>query len=677
MQGLNGAMVLSHAVRSEATMTWIPFTRRISWALGILLLGVWSFDAFADSGHDNHSVSADSVPPDYAGWRGQTVDVFGKRLVDVRGQVHRLGIDHDVAPFILVFIDQDCPVSRRYAPELNGYHNQAKAAGLQFYGVVSDSLMSAEDARAFALDYGFEFPVLWDPSGDLAMRVEPTITPEVFVISPDNSVLYRGRFDNRFASITVLRSSFTSRDLLDVIETYRDGGQLIPRRTAAVGCYFEAWDDRDIPETVTYTRHISPIISANCVECHRHGSVAPFPLETYEQVKRRARMISFVTTEGIMPPWPAARGYGHFRDERHLSKRQIALLSAWADRGAPRGEPDQALPPPVWPSPDWLMGEPDLVIEMDQDFHVPAGGKDIYRYFVIPVEVPSDRHIVGLEFRPGDPQAVHHSLVYIDYTGRARQADADDEDYGFSVFGTGGFMDSSDPNTAIYIGGWAPGIDPIDLPPGYGVPLKGRAGDAVFEIHYRPTGKATKDRSRIGLYFAKEPVSHVVAGTVAGTLDVDIAPEDGTYWRQVYMDVPADIQLIGVSPHMHYIGKEVRAVATLPDGSKIPLLYIADWNFRWQNVYMYRQPLALPAGSRIDAWFKFDNSSDNPNNPHIPPGRVRWGWSSDEEMCELWMRFVADDPQSRYMVRHAGNQSWRRAADLSKPPPDWAPLRPE
>ncbi len=656
---------------------WVPKL------LGLLLIAswaswaAWASNASADSGHDDHTHANELTQPDYADWPGQTAELFGLRIVDVGGQIHRLGVEDGVRPFVLVFIDRDCPVSRRYAPELNELHDRAKAAGLAFYGVVSDSLMTAEEARAFVHDHGFAFPVLWDPTADLAMRAAPTVTPEAFVVSPENEVLYRGRIDDRFASLTVLRGTVTSRDLIDVMETIGAGEAVAPRRTAAVGCFFEAWDDRGLPEAVTYTRHIAPVVAANCAECHRQGSVAPFPLETFEQVKRRARMIAYVTAEGIMPPWPAEQGYGRFRDERHLSPRQIALLSAWAQQGAPHGEAEHALPPPVWPAPDWLLGEPDLVIEMEQDFHVPAGGDDIYRYFVIPVDITANQHIVGLEFRPGDPQAVHHSLVYIDYTGRARQADEDDEGYGFSVFGTGGFMDSFDRHQAVYIGGWAPGLDPIDLPPGYGVPLRGRKGDAVFEIHYRPTGKPTKDRSRIGLYFAKEPVTQVVAGTVAGTLDVDIAPEDADYWRQVYMEVPADIRLIGVSPHMHYIGKEVKAVATLPDGSEIPLLHIPDWNFRWQNVYMYRQPLALPEGSRIDAWFKFDNSSDNPANPHVPPGRVRWGWSSDEEMCELWMRFVADDPLSRDLVRHAGNRSWRRAASLTAPPPDWGARDPE
>ncbi|MEM7293295.1 MAG: hypothetical protein AAF420_07875, partial [Pseudomonadota bacterium] len=140
---------------------------------------------------------------------------------------------------------------------------------------------------------------------------------------------------------------------------------------------------------------------------------------------------------------------------------------------------------------------------------------------------------------------------------------------------------------------------------------------------------------------------------------------------QVYMDVSADIRLLAVSPHMHYIGKEVKAVATLPDGSQVPLIHIPNWDFRWQNVYMFREPLHLPAGSRVDAWFKFDNSSENPANPHIPPGRVRWGWASDEEMCELWMRFTADDIESLQRVRGAGSRSWGRGAKLKDSPPNW------
>lgn len=620
-------------------------------------------------GTQAHDSDPKTAAASYEDWTGQSVDVFGARVIDVEGQMHRLGVARGVKPFVIVFIGEQCPVSRRYAPELKRFDAMAESSGLEFYGVISEPFMSASEARAFVADHGLDFTVLWDPSGDLARRLKPDITPEAFVISPEGDVLYRGRIDDRFAAIDVLRNQITSHDLSNAIEAVGQGSAMTPRRTEAVGCFFEAWDDA-LPEEVTYTRDIAPLVNANCAECHRGGGVAPFPLESFRDVKRRARMVSHVTEQGIMPPWPAEKGYGHFRDERHLSARQIGLLAAWAEAGAPVGDEADSLPAPVWPAPDWQLGEPDLVVEMAQAFEIPAAGADIYRYFVVPFELHQGRAIVGAEFRPGNPEVVHHSSVYFDYSGRARQKDREDEAYGFSVFGTGGFFESANNARAKYIYGWVPGLDPLDLPAGHGVSIPDDSGDAVFEIHYRPNGKATADRSRMGLYFADRPVSRWVSTFVAGTLDVDIAPEDDNYWRQVHVDLPADVRLVSISPHMHYLGRQVKAVATLPDGSQVPLLHIPEWDFRWQNIYIYREPLLLPAGSRIDAWFKFDNSSQNPYNPHVPPGRVGWGWSSDEEMCEIWMRFVPADEGDRAQVIAAGNRSWSRGAAVAKPPPD-------
>ena len=598
----------------------------------------------------------------------QQVDVFGTRVVDVFGELHRLGASRGVSPFVLIFVDPQCPISARYAPELNDIAELATSAGIPFYAVLSSPFLNASQARDYVSEVGFSFPVVWDPSGDLALRLMPNVTPEVFVISPDDFVIYRGRIDDRFPSLGVLRNQITSHDLIDTVTTLAQGKKVKARHEPSVGCFFEPWSE-DLPDEVTYTRDIAAIVNANCVECHHEAGVAPFSLESYQQVRHRARMAAHVTSHGLMPPWRAEKGFGEFRDERRISKRQIALISAWAAAGAPRGENEESIPAPAWPAPDWQLGEPDLVVEMQQDFLIPATGEDIYRYFVIPMELVGDRVIIATEFRPGNPKVVHHSLAYVDYTGRARQADSENEGYGLPVFGSRGVLDS-----AHYVYGWTPGLDPLNLPPDHGVPLRGDGrGDVVFEIHYRPNGIATTDRSRMGFYFADGPVTHTTTGFVAGTVDVNIPPDEKNYWRQVYTEVPSDIRLIAVSPHMHYLGKEVRAIATLPDGTQIPLLYIPDWDFRWQNIYIYRQPLELPAGSRIDAWFKFDNSSSNPYNPHTPPVRTRWGWSSDEEMCELWMRFVSDDDAGRARVLRASDRSWSRHGNVEQPPPNWEP----
>ena len=625
----------------------------------------------AGASHSFTSATDDFAADAGIDWQGQEVDVFGLRIVDVHGRVHRLGVAQGVAPYVVVFIDQHCPISARYAPEMNALSELASAAGLQFYAVLSSPLMNAAGARAYASATGFEFPVLWDPTGDLALRLKPVVTPEAFVISPEGSVLYRGRIDDRFPKLGVLRNEISSHELKDAMAAVGRGDEITRQYVPSVGCFFESWSAASLPDDVTYTRDIAPIVNANCVECHRESGVGPFSFESYELVRHRARMMAHVTSQGIMPPWRARKGYGQFRDERYLSQRQIALIDAWARAGAPHGDDVDAIPMPVFPAPDWQLGEPDLVVEMEQAFEIPAVGEDIYRYFVMPADLPDDRIVVAAEFRPGNNKVVHHSLAYIDYSGRGRREDAKDGTYGFSVFGTGGFFDSASRDDAQYVYGWSPGLDPLDLPPDHGIPLPDKSGDAVFEIHYRPNGIATTDRSRMGLYFADGPVSNIATSFVAGTVDVDIAPNDDNYWRQVYADVPSDIRLLAVSPHLHYLGREVRVLVTLPDGSQQPLLHIQDWDFRWQNIYIYREPLKLPAGSRIDAWFKFDNSAANPYNPHHPPVPTRWGWASDEEMCELWMRFVSDDSAGRAQVVRAGNRSWSRGADVTHPPPDW------
>ena len=341
--------------------------------------------------NSSHNVSS---PDD---WGGQMVDVVGARIVDVHGRVHRLGVSQSVSPFIVVFIDQQWPISARYAPELNEFSELAASAGLQFYGVLSSPLMNASEARDYVSGAGLLFPVLWDPSGDFALRLGPVVTPEVFVVSPDGSVIYRGRIDDRFPTLGVLRNKITSHDLRDVIGALGQGEDLRPRYTPSVGCFFEAWTAA-LPNEVTYTRDIAPIINANCVECHREGGVGPFSFESHELVRHRARMMAHVTSQGIMPPWRAQKGYGEFRDERFLSQRQIELIGAWSRAGAPRGANDHAIPLPIWPAPDWQLGEPDLVIEMDQDFEIPAAGDDIYRYFVMPVNLTKDRMVVAADF---------------------------------------------------------------------------------------------------------------------------------------------------------------------------------------------------------------------------------------------------------------------------------------
>ena len=590
------------------------------------------------------------------------VDLIGVRVTDVNGNRHRIGISTgQVRAAALVFLDTACPVATRYIPTLNEIHVDARGSGMSVYGVLSNPEIGWRESAEFVEDFGVEFPVILDSAGDLALRLDPRVTSEAFVISSANRIVYRGRIDDRFAAVGRLRTRITSHDLRDVIAKVARGGRPEPYGTEAIGCFHYHWDESGRPGAgtgdVTYARHVAPLLEANCIECHREGGIAPFSLEGYENARRWHRMIAWMTGERLMPPWRAVPGFGEFRDARRLSARQIELLRTWSLTGARLGDPEDTMPVSTRPRSKWRLGEPDLVLKMREPFEVPANGDDIYRYFVIPTGFTEDKVVVALDFSPGDPKVVHHANYLIDYEGRARAEDAKDRAPGFSVFGTGGFLDYN----AWGIGGWTPGAEPWVLDRGQGMWLP-KGGDLVLEVHYHLNGKATEDQSEVAFYFAREPVSRYVDGVVIGTQDLRIPPGEESYWRRFSMDIPAGMTLTDVTPHMHFLGREFIAVATLPDGRERPLIRIADWDFRWQNTFTYRDPVHLPAGSRIDAWVRYDNSADNPQNPMSPPRAVTWGWETTDEMSELWIGFIPDSPNERDRIVRASERSWYRSA---------------
>ena len=606
------------------------------------------------SGNEPHIVIGEAAP-----LKSGAAQIIGARFLDVDGNIRKLGDENGAGPAALIFVDHECPISARYLGELNGFAAAADKAGIDFYAVISSPRRTWQDAAKLRDDYGLTFPVLLDPSGDLAARLGPVTMAEAFVIDERDRMIYRGRIDDRFAGIGQLRRVIRHHDLLDVFKVAHDP-EAKPRATAPIGCYFEAWK-KTVERKVTYTRDIEPILAANCVECHQAGGVAPFPLQSYDDSAFRSGMLEYMTEEGLMPPWRPVPRFGRFRDERYLSATQIALFAAWAENDDAEGIAEDRSPPVKLPDPGWRHGKPDLVLKMTEPFNVPATGDDVYRYFVIPSGLIEDKTVVAIDFRPGDPAVVHHANFFVDYDGRARREDAKDAEPGFSVFGTGEFMsyDNTDAN-AFGIGGWAPGGEPYRLPDGVGLWLP-KGGDIVIEIHYKLNGKATSDQSQIGLYFAREPAREYIDGLLVGTQELEIPAGEKNYVRHVSMDVPVGFRLVDVMPHMHYIGSKARMAVTFPDGRRQSIFGIEDWDLRWQNNYALRTPLHIPAGSRIDYWFVWDNSDENHDNPFDPPQRIGWGWKSEDEMAEVWLGVIPDDPNRRRELIDAAAATWLRA----------------
>jgi mono/diheme cytochrome c family protein len=383
-----------------------------------------------------------------------------------------------------------------------------------------------------------------------------------------------------------------------------------------------------------YNEDVAPILYQNCAGCHRPGEVAPFPLLTYQDAAKRASLLAAVTRKRYMPPWKPDPGPMPFANERRLSEEQIETIQKWAAGGAPEGDPAKRPGTPHFPE-GWHTGSPDLVLIPPDVFQVPADGPDIYHCVVMPLRGDA-RYLRELEFQPGNRRVVHHALIYVDTTGTARRLDAATPEPGYPCVGGPGF-----PLRAM-LGFWVPGPYPQPSPPGTAKVIPKEA-DVVVQIHYHPSGKIEEDRSSVGLTLTAKPARELQTIFVRSSR-IAIAAGDAHYVVEASTTLPADVDLLDVTPHAHYICREMTAEAHLPDGTVIRLIHIPDWDFNWQGLYTYQQPLRLPRGTRVALRYLYDNSEGNPRNPSHPPQRVAGGERTIDEMALLIMTVALANP---------------------------------
>ena len=415
-------------------------------------------------------------------------------------------------------------------------------------------------------------------------------------------------------------------------------------------------------EKVTFTDTIAPIVYQNCVTCHRPGEAAPFSLISYEDVKKRGVLIATVTKSHYMPPWHAAHGYGAFADERRLTDAQIANIGDWVGQGMPQGDPAKMPKLPQFPE-GWHLGKPDLVLEMPAGFELPASGPDVYRNFVIPTRLAEDKWVRAVEFRPSARKVVHHALfAYVD-GGALAKIDGADGRPGFGGMGSIGVSPGGGNSGSL--GGWAVGATPVFLSEGLALSLP-KGADFVLQMHFHLTGRPETEKSVIGIYFAdKAPERRLIPVQVPALFGfgagIDVPAGDKNYTVTDSFTLPVDTKAYAVSAHAHYVAKEMKATATLPDGSQQPLLWIPDWDFNWQDRYTYQAPVTLPKGTRIDVSLRYDNSAGNPRNPSNPPKRVQWGEQSFDEMGSVTVQMVAVRKEDEAVLRESLAERTRAA----------------
>jgi len=386
---------------------------------------------------------------------------------------------------------------------------------------------------------------------------------------------------------------------------------------------------------VTFTKDVAPILQKNCQGCHRPGEAAPMSFLTYQEARPWAKAIREAVLLKRMPPWFADPHYGKFSNNRSLPQAEIDTLVAWADSGAREGDPKD-LPPPRQFVEGWNIGKPDVVLEMPNEFQVPASGTIEYQYIVIPGSFTEDKWVQMAEVRPGNRAVVHHVIAFIRPPDSKWMRDAkpgipfvpkkrsavrpeDQRERNDDIGGGSEFLI-----------GFAPGTVPEVLKPGQGKLIKA-GSDFVFQLHYTANGKPGADRTKIGLTFAKEPPAQRVLTAAAQNRKFVIPAGASNHQVDAEITFQDTATLTGLFPHMHLRGKDFEYRIVYPTGESEILLQVPHYSFNWQLSYYLAKPLVVTKGTRIECTSHFDNSANNPNNPN-PNEQVRWGDQSWEEM---------------------------------------------
>jgi hypothetical protein len=373
---------------------------------------------------------------------------------------------------------------------------------------------------------------------------------------------------------------------------------------------------------VTFNRDVAPIVFAKCVTCHRPGQVAPMSLLSYAEARPWAKSIARAVRAGEMPPWSGHSDRLQFQGDLSLSAAEVDTLVAWAQAGAPEGE---AVQPPVAPTfPEtWVLGEPDLVVELSP-VDVPAAGEDLFPSETVSLGLEEPHWVRAIEFLPGDRRAAHHFQATYASPSSTAQIGAADQPARNGIFGI-----------------WTAGMPPYVFPEGMGRIL-GAGTTITMNTHYHPFGEATVDNTKIGIYFGKGELKKEVATLPVTNTGLRIPPGASDHAEKAFYLFDRDMQILAFSPHMHVRGKAMTYELIRPDGQREILLDVPDYDYNWQWLYYPTELVDVPAGSKIEVTARWDNSAENPANPD-PSAEIIYRGDTFNEMFNGFIEAVQKD----------------------------------
>ena len=554
---------------------------------------------------------------------GKAITKLG--LKDVDGKVWALADLRAKKAVVVVFLGTECPINNAYMPWLKELHKTFSEQDVLLVGINSNKQDTAARIAAHTKEYGLTFPVLADTVHAIADHFGARRTPEAFVLDGELKIRYQGRIDDQFG-VGFQRSKAGREDLVLAVADVVAGRKVAQATTPVAGCIISRGPKTAAKDVVqiTYTKQVSRIIQNRCQECHRQGQIGPMPLLSYADASDWSEMIREVVSEKRMPPWHAdAQHHGKFSNERALTKEEYDTLLKWIETGCPKGD-DRDLPPARQFADTWYLGKPDIVLSMEEEYDVPAKapkGGIPYRYFKIKTNFDEDKWVRAVECKPGNRAVVHHILAY-------------------AIAGSKG-GELTDGLGRGMLGAYAPGDLGFAYPPEAAKKIP-KGATIVLQMHYTPNGVAGKDRSSIGLYFAKEPPKAEVHSRAINNMLFQIPPNAANHEVRSETTFKKDVILYTLLPHMHLRGKDFKYEIVYPDGKKDMILYVPRYDFGWQATYHLKEPLRLPKGTTIKCLAHFDNSKGNPWNPD-PTAAVRFGEQTWEEMMIGFIEYAYVD----------------------------------
>src|SRR6185503_9180693 len=390
----------------------------------------------------------------------------------------------------------------------------------------------------------------------------------------------------------------------------------------------------DAPATPTFSRDVAPILYNNCASCHRPNDIAPMSLLTYEDARPWAKSIRQQVATGNMPPWHASQPHGTFSNDRRLSEKDKDTLIRWVDGGAPKGDPKD-LPAAPKLADGWEIGTPDAIVSMPKEFEVAESGTINYQFFEAPTNFKEDKWVQAIEVRPGARAVVHHVLVFCREPGTRRAP-------GFAQVTPklGSATDHRELPGSL-IATTAPGTNAMILKPGSALRIKAGAV-FYFQVHYTSNGTAAKDRTSVGMIFAKHPPQQEMRNSAFVNPLFLIPPGAEDKVVESAIEFSEDSHIWALFPHTHLRGKSWEYRLVYPGGKSEVVLSVPRYDFNWQTYYFFSKPLAVPKGTRLEATAHYDNSTANKWNPD-PKATVRWGPQTWEEMQYSGITYSVDD----------------------------------